>query len=673
MIRFFHFNRKLEPETKKEYSLDQIPLFSSLSKEERILVEKKARLVEYKRGDYVYAEGRVPEAFYVIISGRFRLFTKSKGDKSEKTLGYFYRGEHFGESSLLTGNVHSATVEAKTDAILFRISKENFHQLIKEIPSLSLSLNKSLGRRLTQGEVGDGDEKREVKITSFQSASSYEVMAPFLVDFVKTVKEGVGEKVLLLDLSGVLKKFVNGDSKKNTDFDLVRGSFAEENDVHKITKELVEEFSFLSLSSADYTEELDKKFSALLTQLTYQYDYLIFCLPAKENWIAKKALNFSDCVYLCPGNRTDLISTLSKKGKDLIKEYGFSAKEIKFIILHSPHHWDFKENDFKGIPLLAVLPLQKNQHERYKRVVSFLAKEWTGRLVGLVLGSGAAYGLAHIGVLRVLEQENIPIDIIAGSSIGALLGGLWGAGYNSYEIERLTRSIDKKKGFFKLLGLRDISAPYRGFFKGKQVVRFLSGYLKKHTFQDLKIPVKIVAADLFTGEEIVFESGRVVDAIRASISIPGVFRPFRYKGNYLIDGGILDPLPIRVLSEMGVKKIIAVNVLPGPKDLMKRISIKKKAYEKLLRKKKPVAKFFIEMLRKLQRWYAPNIFNVLMNSIQFMEYEMADNWAREADVYLNPVVENAHWIEFYSADKFIHEGERKTREYLNDIKELLVE
>ena len=154
MMNFFSFGKKVKPEAKEGYLKESISLFSSLSPAEQALIEQHSRLVGFKRGDVVYEEGTVPDAFYIIISGRFRLFTRARGPEKESTLLFFYRGEHFGETSLLTGSVHSASVEAKTDAVALKISGESFQQLLREVPALALHLESVSGIQSFQAVVG---------------------------------------------------------------------------------------------------------------------------------------------------------------------------------------------------------------------------------------------------------------------------------------------------------------------------------------------------------------------------------------------------------------------------------------------------------------------------------------------------------------------------------------
>ncbi len=676
MLNFFPFGRKFKPETKEGYSLEPIPLFSSLSRDEQALIEQYSRLVGYKRGDLVYQEGTKPEAFFIIISGRFRLFTKARGREKEHTILYFYRGEHFGETSLLTGNVHSASIEAKTDGVLLKINADDFQKLLKQIPAFALQLSRSLGRHLTRAELGYSQHRREVRIGAFYYASSSEVMAHFLFDFLLALKQETHRKILLMDLSGVLlPKFLKRRAQKENPmgFDLKENDPANESDVNQSIIRQNQEFDFFHFVSNEALFHEEKKFSALLTYLTYQYDYLLLCLPDRNVPVVGKALNYSDRVYLWGEKRSDLFNFSSKKSIELSRDFGFGKNDIKIIMPYSEICSLEAQELPTEIQLFSMLPSLQYQRFRYEKTLNFLAKEWSERLVGLVLGSGAAYGLAHIGVLRVLEQEKLPVDIISGSSIGALIGALWAAGYDSYEIEKIAKGLNKKNAFFRLLGLQDISAVHRGFFKGDQISRFLTEYLKNMTFQDLKIPVKIVATDMLTAEEVIFESGGLVKAIRASISIPGFLRPFPYKGSYLIDGGILDPLPIKILTDIGIRKITAVNVLPGPKDFIERNELRRRIFHQSVQQQTHFRRILMKVMDRLQRRYSSNIFNVLMNTIQFMEFEIADRARSDADVFIHAVAPDAHWIEFFSADKFIEQGIKKTREQLAQLKQLLVE
>ncbi len=675
-MALFQFVRKLD--ASKGYSLSDIPVFSALTPAEQRLIEKKARLVEYKRGDIVYEEGKPAEAFYVVVAGRFRLFQKARPGKSEETLIYFYRGDHFGEASLLTGNMHSGYVEAKRDGLLLKLEKDDFLKLVHDIPAISRHLNRSLGHRLTKME--DTSNRREVKISALYSKSVTPAAFQFWLDFSATLTELTKRKIIFLDFVSGVHPLFQGEFQTASfspyDLSRVESSSFEDFKTHLVKHP--KGFHFLHVIVHEEKEKENKRVAGLLTFLTYRYDYLMLRLPREMNDISYKILKQSDTVYAHLGTHSDDLPQYAQIIAEWQQDFGFSKNDIRVIAAEDTESKiSFeKKSELLGVPIFSYLPSKIEQPDRYHLTLKFISKELAGTLLGLALGSGAAYGLAHIGVLRVLEKEGVLPDIISGSSIGALIGGFWAAGFNADELERMAKSIDKKSGFFKLLGFRDLSVAHWGFFKGNQVTRFMESYLGDKTFQDLKIPCKIIGANLFTSEEVVFETGRVVDAIRASISIPGIFRPVHHQGKTLIDGGVVDPLPVRVLTEMGVKKIIAVNVLPGPKDRVEKNRLTEEIHKRqmeILSQKNIIKRTFAQLSDKVYHRYAVNIFNVIMSTIQFLEYEIAESWGAQADISIHPIVQEAHWAEFYSPDKFIKIGEEKTQEQIEEIKHLLVE
>jgi len=664
-MALFPFGRKLE--ASKGYSFNEIPLFSTLSSSEIRLIEKKIRLVEYKRGDLIYEEGKPADAFYVIVSGRFRVFQKIRGEE-EKTLIYLYRGDYFGESSLLTGQVHSASVEARSDGLLLRLDKEEFLKILAEIPALSLHLSRTLGHRLTKIE-GPGRKKQEVKVVALYATLPPQESFQFLLDLATDLVRETKSRVIFIDFfppshSGMTEEF---QPRPPSHLMLDRVDPARESDLRPALVDCPAGFQYLSIGSEKAEE--DRRLSTLLTFLSYRFDFILIRLGPERGGFSFKTLKQSDLIYLLLDENPSGLLRAPSLIQELEQTFGFTKNEIKLI---APEGSSLEAD----LQIFQVLPSRNRQPERYHSILRFITKELAGTLLGLVLGSGAAYGLAHIGVLRVVEKENIPIDVLAGSSMGALVAGFWASGYRAADLEKIAKSLDRRNAFFKLVGLGDLSLAHHGFFHGRQVVRFMESYLSDRTFQELEVPVKIVATSLTNSQEVVFEKGRVVDALRASISIPGIFRPYRWRGELLIDGGILNPLPVDVLVKMGVKKIIAVNVLNGPEDRVQKSRVQAEKRKKLLKEKSehPLwGRFLAPFLTRFNEHFSDNIFNVIMNTIQFMEYEIAEVASQEADVLIRPIVHEGHWAEFYQPEKFIRAGEEKALEQVDEIKRLLVE
>ena len=205
--------------------------------------------------------------------------------------------------------------------------------------------------------------------------------------------------------------------------------------------------------------------------------------------------------------------------------------------------------------------------------------------VGLALGSGAARGLAHIGVLEVLEQEGIPIDMIAGTSSGAIVGGVYARTKNAKIMRPLAIAFGARRmryftdftiphisavspvaktfGLDKIKYFSELAVPWRGLIKGRHVEEALQTLVGYNTeFKDLQIPLACVAVDIDKGEEVVITDGKVWEAVRASSSIPVIFTPVEWRGRNLVDGLLLNPIPTKTVRDMGADFVISVNVLP---------------------------------------------------------------------------------------------------------------
>jgi NTE family protein len=264
--------------------------------------------------------------------------------------------------------------------------------------------------------------------------------------------------------------------------------------------------------------------------------------------------------------------------------------------------------------------------------------------VGLALSGGAARGLAHVGVISVLHKEGIPIDMIAGTSAGAIMGAVY-ARHRDTDIMK-TYALDP--GWKKRVPMIDPSFPKTGFIKGKKIENLLASFLGGHIdFKDLQIPFACVATDITTGEEIIIDSGSVTDALRASISIPGIFTLKKHEGRYLVDGGLTTPVPVDVVRQMGADFVIAVNVNP---DVVDRQSIKTSP-------KKPDK--------------APNIFQVLIQSIYITTYSLARTNLESADVVIEPDIADISASEFIRTPELIDLGESAASAVLPEIKRKL--
>jgi NTE family protein len=278
-----------------------------------------------------------------------------------------------------------------------------------------------------------------------------------------------------------------------------------------------------------------------------------------------------------------------------------------------------------------------------------VARRIARRTVGIALSSGSAHGLAHIGVLQVLEEAGIPIDVIAGTSIGSLVGAIYATGKG---IRSLLSFADESAMKLNVRsGLWDYAIPFRhGLIWGNQVVKYIRRLVDNATFESLATPLHVVAAELVSGREAVLNTGPVAEAVRASLSIPGLFVPYLHAGCYYVDGGAVNPVPCSVLAEHGANIIVAVNVTAEPEDRQRR---------------------GVRALGRGNGIGLPSIIEALMGSLELMEYEIAKTKSYPVSVLIHPKTGVYDSMAADQAPDLIRCGERAAREQVGQIQALL--
>lgn len=173
--------------------------------------------------------------------------------------------------------------------------------------------------------------------------------------------------------------------------------------------------------------------------------------------------------------------------------------------------------------------------------------------VALVLGAGAARGFAHIGVIKVLQANNIPVNMVVGTSAGSFVGSLYAAGYDGFQLQKIALDVDKSD-------IADIGIPDNGFITGDKLEAFVNRMVRNVPMEKLRLPFFAVATDIQSGQEVVFATGNTGAAVRASCSIPGVFRPASFGGRMYVDGGVVSPIAVDAARARGADLIIAVDI-----------------------------------------------------------------------------------------------------------------
>lgn len=252
--------------------------------------------------------------------------------------------------------------------------------------------------------------------------------------------------------------------------------------------------------------------------------------------------------------------------------------------------------------------------------------------IGVALGGGFARGLAHIGVLKVLEQENIPIDFLAGTSVGSVIGAAYASGISAKELEEIA-AIVRFKDFSRWTLSRF------GLFSNDKMALFLTKYLRCKTFEDLRIPLAVTATDVVTGEPVVFTSGNLVDPVRASCAYPGMFLPVNVNGRLLVDGLLAHGVPAAPLRDMGAERVVAI---------------------------------FLSA-----HWVKPkgprHVFDVIGQCFSIAQAKMCGPWKAASDVILEPAIGEFGYDDFSHAHELIAAGEVAARAALPQIRQWLPE
>jgi NTE family protein len=305
------------------------------------------------------------------------------------------------------------------------------------------------------------------------------------------------------------------------------------------------------------------------------------------------------------------------------------------------------------------------------------------KCVGLALGAGAARGWAHLGVLKAIEERGIHIDCIAGTSAGSLVGAVYASG-SINELKEILLNLDWRE---VLRYFSDISFSRSGLVDGRKITAFLRENIHATTFDELPTRFKAVATDLKTGSEVVLSSGDVVEAIRASISFPGIFTPVPRDDQLLVDGGLVNPVPVNVVRAMGADVIIAVNVNHDRVgSISRRRYENEQAPDKTDDRPLPDSRVLREInefwnnvteaaLQKVREFKAspnqPALFDVLGNSIRIMETQIADASLKvhPPEALITPDVGYISFMEFDKAPEAMEEGYRAAQQPLDDLQE----
>jgi NTE family protein len=594
-----------------------LPAFRGLGEAEREHVAGFFRETSLAKGETIYQAGDEADALYLVVSGAVDVVD---GMRSVVRYG---PGEIFGESVLVPGERRAVTTRVALDAVLVFLPRESLARLLELHPSLHERVAALLGRRLKEAVriVSDG-ARRPSEIVVLEGWTSGGERRAFVEALAGAVESELGRKVSIVTVA----------SPGATSAMTVRGDRPD---------------AIVAVEAPDGGALRDRLASELATR-TAQAPVVLLEL---------------DGALAGPGPALSLLAdtVVVRIDGQPPGHWDTDSRRVAFV-------QDQRTQDRAALSANKIVALPTDASGR-ARALARLARYLTRRSVGVALGSGAAWGLSHIGVLEVLDRERIPVDVIAGASMGAIVGAHYALGFSPARLTEIATGVQHVLDFVRILPrllylAADFNLARPGLFAGDHFQRVLEslGPIKGRTFADLETPFRAVATDIATGARVEVADGDLSDAVRASFSAPWIFSPFRIGKHILVDGGMSDPVPAETARSMGADLVIGVNVVPP---VYPAAQSPLEAMLRLFARANPIDTRDDARL--------PNSFDVVVRILQIMQHELGNDRAGEVDVLVNPDLREFWLLEFWSAAAIIEQGRRAAEAALPAIRAKLDE
>ncbi len=605
--------------------LESIVPFSRLAKRKIKRLVDLGSITECNSNDIIYSEGSNPDYLFILLKGRVAVSTIR--DSKRHDIEILKRGICFGVISLLTDDPHSVTSRSIEKSYVLKIPKMPFKEFLKKEPILSLEFSSILSQRVkARSKPKEIFQSKKIAVVSRNCNDRQKYAYELAVSLAKET----GKKSIVV--------FLKEDENSDNYFRCQNKVLPLKNFQESILDE------YIQSGDCDCITVIFKgrdNFLSLFNFLSESYHFILYeiadsCVLSLDDIIVAPA----DQVHFLTGPHQEDIHQSAILIKALKARSLINAEKIKVIIFgkYHPSSHSF-DKDSKQLTQPIYAKLEPQDKASFDKALKRISREIGEITVGLALGSGAAYGFSHIGVLKVLERESITIDMICGSSMGAIIAALWAAGFSHSKIREVSYRLGQQLGRFAFTGF---SFPFRGIMKARRLEKLFKDAFGDMTFYDLEHSLKIVAFDFRRRIAVVLDKGPVYKAVAASCAFPGFFEPVSSKTSLLLDGGILHPLPTKILFKFSVHKIIASNITLSSEEAQRHYSKRGSLH----------------------------VFDFIFGSIETMQQEFVREASKIADIVMHPRLEGLGWLEFERVDEFISRGEVAAQEKIEDIKKL---
>jgi NTE family protein len=620
--------------------LSTIPIFSFLGRAEIAAVQSLFVESTHQKGDFICREGEEGHTFHIILDGELEVIA-GQGDTT-RVLAILKKGDFFGEMALLQGGKRTASVVAARRAQLVTLDRTSFNSLFLKNPKALEYFTRVLCKRVADANKGDVVRKSTMTISVGSTRENLHGKTMLSKALAAVMHDITGVDILLVHVSAD----ESGPQAELAEI-LAGGKGSSGDAIDRAIKTVHDGVSILDVPARS---GLDKNYYAerasnLISRFSERFPFIIFDMNVEPRGIMEAMDMFSD-VYIemvdtaQPPTKKD--EAAGKKMKHFRVVNRFNPTSASLPVSHCEPF--IMPRDGALTNGTATDYIRKNPRSPAGLTVHRLARKILGATVGVALGGGAAFGIAHLGVLQVLEKYGIPVDLVAGCSQGSIIGVGYAAGVTTQQMIEIALQLGKAKN--SLLAV-DLTITRPGLLAGDRFVKIFEPLLgNKTVFEDLVMPCMTVATDIESGERVAIGSGLLTTAFRASASVPMVFAPVKRGDTVLVDGGVSDPVPAEVVNAMGADLCIAVNVVPPLK--------------------RGVENAVSKMVKQINRFNPmsylggasgmPTMFDIIMNSMQVLQYELGNFKAISADVLINPELSDFTWVEYYRSDELIQRG-----------------
>lgn len=635
-------------------AIRDVPLFGAFSVDELGRLAGLFSEVSFRKGETLWVEGDAGDSFLVVLAGELEVVA---ADRVVARLG---PGDFLGETALLLGEARTATVRAARRTQLLTLSADDFGDSFAHNAKVLEHLSRALSQRLASR---NRDEVVDRSVTVIGVVGGPGLVGRSLVagPLAALLARISARPALLVGVNAPVasRPRVDADASLgdlgDEPLDRLRGRVAPDRGpvAHLPT-------TLASPGAADgFTRGLD----AVTRALGAEFPVIVADISssvALDSAIVAEVCDVIVEIVARPGATAAVTHAAHTRIFEVVNLYNEQSSPMAinrcepFVV-----PVDFALDD--GDPVSQTLHVLEHPWSPATPPLTRLARKILGVSVGIALGGGAAFGVAHVGVLAALEAAGVPLDLVVGTSMGSIVALGYAGGLRPTAMEEIAGRIGNLR---TVLSALDVTVTRPGFLRGDRLVSIFGPLLGSvQTFEQLLIPAQTVACDIESGERICLGEGRLDAAFRASSSVPMIWAPVRRDGRTLVDGSMVDPVPAEVVREMGADLCIAVNVVP---QLQKGVTTALQRVYQRVNTFNPLS--YTSGSRDM-----PNMFDLVMNSIQSLQYELGNFKAISADVRINVELAEFTWIDFHRALEMIDRGAEAARGALPDIERMLAE